>query len=87
MSHNNIVSPHLNTSYFSNDYIYFIFYIVNTHLIISFPWDYYFKYLNRIVSVIVCVFVSSAVDREFEPPSCQTKDYTIGICYFSTKYM
>ena len=26
---------------------------------------------------------SSAVDRRFEPRSSQTKDYIIGICYFS----
>ena len=30
--------------------------------------------------------VSSAVDREFGPQSSQTKDYKIGICYFSAKH-
>jgi predicted LPLAT superfamily acyltransferase len=29
---------------------------------------------------------SSEVDRGFEPRSGQTKDYKIGICYFSTKH-
>ena len=29
---------------------------------------------------------SSVVDRGFEPRSGQTKDYEIGICYFSTKH-
>ena len=28
----------------------------------------------------------SAVDRGFEPQSCQTKDYKIGICCFSAKH-
>jgi hypothetical protein len=35
--------------------------------------------------VMVSVFASSAVDRGFEPRSCQTKDHKIGICYFSAK--
>ena len=35
---------------------------------------------------MVSVFVSSAVDRGFEPRSGQTKDYEIGICYFSAKH-
>jgi hypothetical protein len=35
---------------------------------------------------MVSVFVSSAVNREFEPRSGQTKDYKIGICCFSAKY-
>jgi predicted LPLAT superfamily acyltransferase len=30
--------------------------------------------------------VSSAVDRGFGPQSSQTKDYKIGICYFSAKH-
>ena len=29
---------------------------------------------------------ASAIDREFEPQSGQTKDYEIGICYFSAKH-
>ena len=34
---------------------------------------------------MVSVFASSAVDREFEPRSAQTKDYKIGICCFFAK--
>jgi len=40
---------------------------------------------NRI-DVMVSVLVSSAVDRELESPSDQTKDYKIGICCFSSKH-
>jgi hypothetical protein len=32
------------------------------------------------------VLASSVVDRGFEPRSNQTKDYTIGICFFSAKH-
>ena len=35
---------------------------------------------------MVSVFVSSAVDRGFEPLSVHTKDYKIGICCFSAKH-
>ena len=35
---------------------------------------------------MVSVLCSSAVDREFEPRSGQTKDYKIGICCFSAKH-
>jgi hypothetical protein len=35
---------------------------------------------------MVCVHASRAVDRGFEPRSGQTKDYKIGICYFSAKH-
>ena len=41
--------------------------------------------MNRIGGVMVSVLASSAVDREFEPRFGQTKDYKIGICYFSAK--
>ena len=34
---------------------------------------------------MVCVLVSSAVDRRFVPRSGQTKDYKIGICCFYAK--
>ena len=34
---------------------------------------------------MVSVLASSAVDRGFEPPSGQTKDYKVGICCFSAK--
>jgi hypothetical protein len=36
---------------------------------------------------MVSVLASSAVDHEFESRSGQTKDYTIGICYFSAKHV
>ena len=42
--------------------------------------------MNRISGVMVCVLVSSAVDRGFEPRSGQTKDYEIGICCVSAKH-
>ena len=35
---------------------------------------------------MVSVLTSSAVDREFEPRSGQTKDYKIGICCFSAQH-
>ena len=35
---------------------------------------------------MISVFASSAVDREFEPRSGQTKDNQIGICCFSTQH-
>ena len=38
---------------------------------------------NRIGGVMVSVLASSVVDRGFEPRSGQTKDYKIGIRYFS----
>ena len=38
-------------------------------------------------SVMVSVLASGArVDRGFEPRSCQTKDYKIGMCCFSAKH-
>jgi hypothetical protein len=41
---------------------------------------------NRINGVVVSVFDSSAVDRGFERRSGQTKDYKIGIYFFSAKH-
>jgi hypothetical protein len=35
---------------------------------------------------MVSVLASSAVDHGFKPRSGQTKDYKIGICYFSAKH-
>ena len=35
---------------------------------------------------MVSVLASSAVERGFEPLSCQTKDYNIDICCFFTKH-
>ena len=43
----------------------------------------YEKYFNRISYVMVSVLVSSVVDCGFEPRLGQTKDYGIGICWFS----
>ena len=36
---------------------------------------------------MVSVLASSVVDREIEPRSGQTKDYKIGICFFSAKHV
>ena len=36
---------------------------------------------------MVSVLSSSSVYREFERRSGQTKDYKIGICYFSAKHV
>jgi hypothetical protein len=41
---------------------------------------------HRIGAVMVSVLASSAVDRWLEPRSGQTKDYKIGICFFSAKH-
>jgi hypothetical protein len=41
---------------------------------------------NCIGGVMVSVLTSSVVDREFQLPSGQTKDYKIGICCFSAKH-
>jgi hypothetical protein len=40
---------------------------------------------NRISSVMVSVLASSAIYCGYETRSCQTKEYTIGICCFSAK--
>ena len=32
------------------------------------------------------MLISSTVDREFEPQSGESKNYKVGICYFSAKY-
>ena len=36
---------------------------------------------------MVSVLAQSTVDREFEPRSCQSKDYEIGICCLSAKHV
>ena len=41
---------------------------------------------NGIGGVMVSVLVSTAVDRLFKLRSGQTKDYEIGICWFSAKH-
>jgi hypothetical protein len=38
------------------------------------------------VMVMICMFVSSAVDRGFKHRSDQTNDYTISIGYFTAKH-
>ena len=43
-------------------------------------------YLYNMITVMVSVLASSAVDRGLEPRSGQTKDYEIGICCFSAKH-
>ena len=35
---------------------------------------------------MVSVLASSATESGFEPQSCQTKDYKIGICCFNAKH-
>ena len=35
---------------------------------------------------MISMLALSAVDRGFKPRSGQTKDYKIGICYFSAKH-
>ena len=42
--------------------------------------------LNSFVGVKVIVLVSNAVERGFELRSRQTKDYKIGICFFSAMH-
>jgi hypothetical protein len=41
---------------------------------------------NRIVGEMTSVLSLSVVDRGFELRSGQTKDYKIGICFFSAKH-
>ena len=43
----------------------------------------FFRLVDRIDGVIVSLLVLSVVARGFEPRSGQSKDYKIGICYFS----
>ena len=43
------------------------------------------KQMNLIVGAMVSALALSVLDRVFEPRSDQSKDYTIGICYFSAK--
>ena len=38
---------------------------------------------NRLGGVMVNALASSVVDRGFKPWTGQTKDYKIGICFFS----
>ena len=43
------------------------------------------KIRNRIGSVMASVLALSAIDCGYEPGSCQSKEYKIGICCFSAK--
>jgi hypothetical protein len=43
-------------------------------------------FIIQIMSVIVSVLASCAVERGAEPRSDQTKNYRIGICCFPTKH-
>ena len=43
-------------------------------------------FMNRISGVMVRVLNSIEVDSVFEPRSCQSNDYKIGICCFSAKH-
>ena len=45
------------------------------------------SYLTAIVGVVASTPASSAVDHWFEPLSCQTKDYKIGICCSHAKHV
>jgi hypothetical protein len=44
-------------------------------------------FVNCVGDVMVDMFVLSAGFHDFEPRLCQTKDYEIGICYFSTNHI
>ena len=52
----------------------------------GFPATYAIHAYNHIGGIIVSVLASSAIDRGFEPRSGQTKDYKLGICYFSANH-
>ena len=43
-------------------------------------------WLTRISGVLVSILTSDVVDHGFEPGSIETKDYEIGICYFSATH-
>ena len=43
--------------------------------------------VDHIGGVMVSVLALGSVDRGFEPRSGKTKDYCIGICFFSTKHV
>jgi hypothetical protein len=73
-----------NTCIYSMDANIFYCYILYYS---DFLIDYmYLHIFNRINGVMVSVLASSAVDSGFDPRSCQTKDYEIGICCFFTKH-
>jgi hypothetical protein len=48
---------------------------------------YLYEWVYRTGGVLVIVLSSSTVDRWFESGSGQSKDYNIGICFFSAEYI
>lgn len=42
--------------------------------------------INYIDGAIVRVLTAGAIDREFEPQSCQSKDYKIAMCCFFSNH-
>ena len=65
---------------------YYWYKITQNHVVYIENNDKYKINFNHIDGVIVSVFVSSAVDCEFETRAGQTKNYKIGICCFSAKH-
>jgi hypothetical protein len=61
--------------------MYFVFALIQLKELLT--WLYIAITNNHIAGVMVSVISSSVVDRGFDPQSCQTKDYAIGICSFS----
>ena len=46
-----------------------------------------FRYQKKVKHIGgTMVPASSAIDREFDPQLGETKDYAIGICFFSAKH-
>jgi len=72
-----ILGPFL-TPFWNKIQIFFVWHL-NTHYL-------YVFHSTAIGDVMVSVLTSSAIDREFEPLLGQTKDYKIGICFFSAKH-
>ena len=56
-------------------------FVLHLYCMVSSKWHF----TNRICGVMVSVLASRAVDRGLESRSGQTKDYEIGICWFSAK--
>jgi hypothetical protein len=64
-------------------YLFFCVFFLSTHMIVL---SFFFLWLKRIGDVMVSVLATSAVGRGFEFWSGQTKDYEIGMCYFSAEH-
>jgi hypothetical protein len=70
-----------------SDWLMFCPCLLGAFYILLLPYtDSLHQVQNRIGGVMVSVLTSSTVDRGFEPLLCQTKEYKIGICCFSTKH-